>query len=294
MSIGYVGTIGRLMSTTALRRPALPLDQLSAALALSLRLLRSAYTGACIRVRRTLDGAEMNIPFKLYIPETVPRLDLEVLLAFTGAGSGFVTAWYDQSGNGRNASQVTALNQPRIVNNGLVDTLNGRPAISFDGGGQTLTTARVLSVVQNTCVNYVGTSGRNNSTTYSLNGNDQTIRYTLHAPEDGFFKSDIGGTGGSFRQTATFTYGYNAPYIFTSVNTSIRQIRGNSNVLNVGTIVSGTLAQGTAQIGATLYPGNYVYQGSISEFIVFSEAVSIDDIQRLERNQGAYYGIAAA
>jgi hypothetical protein len=53
-----------------------------------------------------------------------------------------VTTWYDQSGNGRNATQATAANQPRIVNSGSLDTQLSKPAIQLinqSGNGFTTT-----------------------------------------------------------------------------------------------------------------------------------------------------------
>jgi hypothetical protein len=46
---------------------------------------------------------------------------------------GHVTTWYDQSGNGNNATQATAANQPKIVDAGVLVEENGKPAVSFDG-----------------------------------------------------------------------------------------------------------------------------------------------------------------
>jgi hypothetical protein len=102
----------------------------NAAAAYSLRLLRVAYTGSAIRVRRT-DLEESDIGFT-----STGELDTAALLAFTGTGAldnGFVTTWYDQSGNGRNATQTTAINQPQIVSSGSVITENGKAALRFDG-----------------------------------------------------------------------------------------------------------------------------------------------------------------
>jgi hypothetical protein len=106
----------------------------NAAAAYSLRKLRTAYTGSAIKVRRTnLD--EMDIGFT-----STGELDTAALLAFTGTGAldnGFVTTWYDQSGNGRNATQTNALNQPQIVSGGTILTQTGlgssRPILRFDG-----------------------------------------------------------------------------------------------------------------------------------------------------------------
>jgi hypothetical protein len=55
------------------------------------------------------------------------------LVAYTGQGiDAFVDTWYDQSGNGRDATQSTADRQPKIVFNGSITTLdNGTPSLSF-------------------------------------------------------------------------------------------------------------------------------------------------------------------
>ena len=81
-----------------------------AAAAYSLRRLITVYTGSLIRVRRSSDNTEQNIGF-----DSDGNLDTVALSAFVGSGSGFVTTWYDQSGNSRNVTQTTAANQPRIV-----------------------------------------------------------------------------------------------------------------------------------------------------------------------------------
>ena len=55
------------------------------------------------------------------------------MLTFCGAGNGFVTTWYDQSGNAKNITQTTAANQPQIVSSGSVLVYNSKPAMTFDG-----------------------------------------------------------------------------------------------------------------------------------------------------------------
>jgi hypothetical protein len=96
--------------------PALLLDTYpNATVAYSLRKLRTAYTGAAIRVRRT-DLAEQDISF-----DSNGDLDTTALLSFVGTGvlnNGFITTWYDQSGNANNSTQATALSQAQIVLSG--------------------------------------------------------------------------------------------------------------------------------------------------------------------------------
>jgi hypothetical protein len=102
-------------------------DYPNAAAAYSLRKLRSAYTGDVIRVRRASDNTEQNIGFVNDI------LDTSSLTTFCSGTNGFVTTWYDQSGNVRNATQTTAANQPQIVSSGSVILENGKPTIQNTG-----------------------------------------------------------------------------------------------------------------------------------------------------------------
>ena len=49
--------------------------------------------------------------------------------AYDNTVNGFVETWYDQSGNGNNASQLTASQQPKIVDTGVLVLSNGNAAI---------------------------------------------------------------------------------------------------------------------------------------------------------------------
>lgn len=91
------------------------------------RKLRTAYAGSAIRVRRSSDSTELDIGF-----DASGNLDESALTTHTGAGSGFIVKAYDQSGNGLDWVQATANKQPRIVNSGTVDKVNGKPAMFSD------------------------------------------------------------------------------------------------------------------------------------------------------------------
>lgn len=107
--------------------------------AYSLRQLSSSATN-CIRVRRDSDNAEQDIGFSSNV------LDTSSLISFVGSNDGFITKWYDQSGNSVDASQTTAANQPQIVSSGSVITEGGKPAISFDGSNDYLVLSSTLSL----------------------------------------------------------------------------------------------------------------------------------------------------
>lgn len=102
---------------------ALLLDSLPARAAYSLRQLRTAST-LSIRVRRSSDSAELNIGFM-----ENGHLDTVSLKTFVGANSATVVTWYDQSGNGHNATvNVTA---PSIMTAGVISRTNGQPSMLF-------------------------------------------------------------------------------------------------------------------------------------------------------------------
>ena len=84
----------------------------NAAAAYSLRLLDNTYSGNAIKVRRASDNTEQDIGF------VNNELDTATLESFCSGTDGFVTTWYDQSGNANNATQATASAQPKIVSSG--------------------------------------------------------------------------------------------------------------------------------------------------------------------------------
>lgn len=118
----------------------------NAAAAYSVRLLRTAYAGSAIRVRRSSDNTEQDIGF------VAGNLDTSALLSFVGANNGFVTTFYDQSGNARNMTQATAANQPQIVVSGSLLTQGGKPIMKFTSSSQVLNAATFALSVNRTYI----------------------------------------------------------------------------------------------------------------------------------------------
>jgi hypothetical protein len=100
----------------------------SAAGAYSIRRLRLGYTGDCMRVRRSSDNTEQDIGFTVG-----GNVNTSALLSFCGSGNGFVTTWYDQSGNSQNAVQASTTAQPQVVSSGSLITDGGKLALQYDG-----------------------------------------------------------------------------------------------------------------------------------------------------------------
>ncbi len=258
--------------------------------AYGLRRLRRLYTGFCIRVRRSSDNAQLDIGF-----DSQGNLDILALLAFVGTGSGFVTIWYDQSGNGRNATQTTPEAQPRIVNAGVLDIANGKPAVRFNGesmylGGVSLplsqlTLSSVMNdVTQQGAIRYsIGTDtgtpesgGRGIFSSFQFQFNNNTLGY-------------IPDAGVPVVQTGflpTIGQSYVVSLTTTATESSIWANGGNN--ATGGRITLNQLFIG--QRGDNLW----YYDGYNSETIVFPSALSTTNRQTLERNQGNYYNITVA
>ena len=106
-----------------------------AAAAYSLRRLSKDATNV-VRVRRSSDNTEAN-----FTAEQILDGDLLRWVGLGASNNGFVTTYYDQSGNENNAVQATAANQPQIVDAGSLITSNGYTVIGYDGTDDNLSTS---------------------------------------------------------------------------------------------------------------------------------------------------------
>ena len=96
------------------------------AAAYSLRLLSSTYSGDAVEVYNGTSYADIGF--------ADGELDTTALATHCGSNDGFVSKWYDQSGNTNDAAQTTTASMPKIYDGttGVV-TENGKPTVQFDG-----------------------------------------------------------------------------------------------------------------------------------------------------------------
>ena len=163
----------------------------NAAFAYSFRKLRTTYAGSAVRIRRSSDNAEQDIGF------VSNNFDIASATTFIGGGSGFLTAWYDQSGNGLNITQATAGAQPIYSATGLV----GGPAAQFDGVDDLLFTASPINLstfLSTNCTVLVvlqqdGTNATNN--VFAWTGTTFGTTFVLHATYSDVIYFDLGTNG---------------------------------------------------------------------------------------------------
>ena len=117
----------------------------------SLRNLKDSQSGnPVIRIRRASDNIEQD-----FIAEEITD---GTLATFCSGTDGLVATWYDQSSNSNHAFNTTALNQPKLVSNGVVSTSGGKPAV-FCVNSQSLNATTVLGGTATASVYFVGKGG---------------------------------------------------------------------------------------------------------------------------------------
>jgi hypothetical protein len=231
------------------------------------RRLSSTYSGPLLRVRRSSDNTETNIGF-----DGNGNLDEAALTAFVGAGNdGFVTTWYDQSGNGKNAVQNTASYQGRIfaasatgpggvLSAGIIKT-KGKPTIYFqsDDGFElnfssgTYSAASAFTVFRNFS---------EFSITTRTSGAANHLPFSDGATYDGFFMTSRLSLGGSFTSIPANTY-------------LLQQINNGTNLIDyynttATNSVSGTFTKPNAyRIAQNISWGVYGTNGLCSENILW-------------------------
>jgi hypothetical protein len=248
----------------------------------SLRLLDADYADKAtkaIRVRRSITPlgeteTERDIGFT-----ASGELDTAALLLFVGTGNGFVTTWYDQSGNGRNATQTDQTKQPRIVSNGAIETQNGRPAPRFDGDNDRLVFLGVHDAQWSLAA--VGRMNGGGGGFLQFGGTNQFGSMLI---EGGTYRARP-STGANGDASAPFTPG--EIVVLTATYGVAETNIWKNGIIGTPSAVVGVASNTTSYIGAL--DGIYFLNGNIGEIIVLNGVLSTTDRQTLEINQGLYY-----
>jgi hypothetical protein len=275
----------------------------NAAAAYSLRKLRLLYTGNAIRVRRSSDNTEQNIGFT-----ALGILDTTALTTFCSGTNGFVTTWYDQSGNANNATQATAANQPQIVSGGSVILVNGVPSLQFDGTNDTLISTTAVDPLFITAVNRPNTTA-SFKTIFGADTSDGSVavkigsiyfQYSTPARTPTFARSTILDAIGNidFNATGSVAVANNVLNIMTGTrtNTTISVFINDSNQGNDTTTSALRPLGGTNSGRFNLMSGYYSQsivdhsQGNLSEIVLYTSDES-SSRTGINTNINTYYGI---
>jgi hypothetical protein len=267
-----------------------PLDFLTAypgaGAAYSVRKLSSSYGGAAVRVRRSSDNTEQDIGFVGF------DLDTTALTSFVGAGSGFITRWYDQSGNGRNMTQTTAGLQPSIVSGGTIITRNGNVSIYFNISFNIfLTSAYSFSNGPISSIQVVNASGNSQSSEFGLIHNNVFEIGRIANVNWGYLNFNLFGGVATLLPTLS---GYiSSAASIVNNDTYLCYTNWNGNTTPVKYRRNAIAATPSANSGSSMRTGtgNYIYrQGYISELIIY-QSDQASNVAGMELNINTYYNI---
>jgi len=250
----------------------------NAAAAYSVRKLRTLYTGSAIRVRNS-SNSELDIGFT-----ATGNLDTTALLSHCGAGNGFVTTWYDQSGNARNATQTTAADQPQIVSSGSVILQGSKPTLKFDGNNDILEASGVTT--GNPKSIFIPTKFS------SIDSTERVLFDSITTDQALLFKAASNAICIGFGSVVTTSYNATTNYILYSIlhdgSTSNAYVNSTNQFLTNTNL--GTNAFNGLRIGAVRGTASLFYNGIISEFVIYGSNES-SNRTGIESNINTYYGI---
>ena len=243
----------------------------------SLRKLNASYTGSAILVQNTVGGATKAIDFDIN-----GNLNTAELIAYGGSNDVFVATWFDQSGNGNNATQATSANRPKIydgASGAVIVDANGKPRISVEGtknmtiGNLNLTEVNGFVLFEKTALGTYGALGTSQTT-----GHWGYIGGQIY---DGFYNNArplIAGSG---------TISANTPALLSMSHNGTMVYRVNAaEVYNQ----PGTFTNATTIV----LKGYYDFKGYYQEIVLYPSVKSAPDTTGIESNIGGYYDIPLA
>jgi hypothetical protein len=225
-----------------------------------------------VRVRRSSDDAEAD--FK------VSEITSGALITHVGSGNdGLVTIWYDQSGNGKNATQTTLANQPKIVENGSLLS-NG---LTFDGTNDTLTAPNGLISAYNSFSAFLVSKGITGAQfrcplSTSIFGTTAAANLGFH------LATDVQNSYPGFSTVMHAADGAKHLYGTTASSTHVRQYLDGTEK----GVVSPDNASGTGLVYIGTLLGILPYQGQIEEVIIYDSDQSAKRAALEANIQAAY------
>ena len=255
----------------------------TAAGAYSLRKLRTAYTGAAVRVRRSSDNAELDIGF-----DANGDFDTASLQSFIGVSNGRIRTWYDQSGNNRNFGNTVTTTQPVIADTGVINTYNNRPMISFAnygliGATQFFTSADMYA----SCVlKSNSTASQRGLMTSRAAGTDNSPAMTLANGNAPSIAQAAGGCG-AFSDSNQMTFS-------AQWDSAVASYLWKNSVLQSGPCNNPAYTNTSAQtvMGANRQGDAYTLQAYVFEMVLWHSLQADNRASTsIEANQAKYYSI---
>ena len=265
----------------------------SAVGAFSLRAVNGT-TARAVQVRRSSDNTTQDFYADRLGNLLTAPVTGQPLTNWLGGATGYVTTWYDQSGQGNHATQGTAANQPIIQR----ATKGPGYSVLFDGVGNYLT-GMSYTVLNGTNYSFSVVERRNSGARMFAIASGDAL------PDEGFHFGYYGTNGNTVRfgqynddmdiNPYPAYAGASEPIHYwcgTESSTAGRFIYEKA-VVGVSNSTLKTLLSSTSGnfvIGSRLFGTAYYYSGEIFEVIVYTSAIETSDISKVYQNQLSYTG----
>lgn len=253
-------------------------DYPNASGAYSLRNLISTNTNV-VRVRRSSDNAEQDF--------SATEITDGTLTTFTGANDGFVTTWYDQSGNNLDIVQSTLINQPKIVSSGSVILENNKPAIQFNGTNSFMTASGFGTLAERSVfTTMIGNGDGAGYENYYIISNSESVTGSFMQIYSSNYLSSLVNNYSNNSLDITSSTGINTQQIVSVIKTT-----STSSLYQNGSLSgSGTGTQNLEPfLGLAKFSTNYAFV-KFQEFIIYNRDESANR-SGIETNINNHYSI---
>ena len=240
----------------------------------SVRQLSSTYTGYCMKIR-VADGVtdpEYDIGF------VAGELDTADILTKAGSDDTRVVTWYDQSGNGNDATQSTAASQYVIADSGSIFIgLGSKPALDALNQGYYYNITLHATLAQ-PCTHFIVTEPKQkrNRATFGYDDEQEAMghwnTYYLNAPTA--LSNTTRTASGWIGLGTTLFDGANSEYWVNGISA----ISGDAGTNDSDKIYLGY---------GSMEPGAFAYQ---QEYIIFNADKTSDQVA-IETDMADYYSI---
>ncbi len=272
---------------------------MQASRAYGVRRLHSAYTGPALRVVRSTDSAELDVPFT-----SGGDLDTAALMTWAGTATVSVKTFFDLTGNGLHLTQPTAKNMARLALNGALDAVGGKPAPvgnadTFYSGtftGPSLY-ARGSSTVCAVTYGAATANGRLVSETSSSSVSPQYVPIMANVTTSALLSqriTDDAGTSVAADSASVAAFAASTLVQITSTDTGssfVKRVNG-ADAGTVGYTRAGAVTLDTFTWGGLFRNGAFGAPIATRpiELVVFPAALSTADRSAVEASQKAYFG----
>jgi len=246
--------------------------------------LDSTYTGSAVEVYNGSSYADIG--FNVF-----GELDTVALAAHCGSNDGFVSVWYDQSGNSNDATQTTTANMPKIYDGSTgVVTENGKPAVNYG----TASDSYFLQLASYTSLSYQSISTitvGSNSKSFNAEGSISFTMLGLNTSPR--YYHNIGLSGGLYLSYSALeaiqlsTTSQNSQYlstVYANNSTASAYFNGTSK----GSVAS--VSGNSARIALGYNGGTSYHNGNIQEVIIYPSDQS-SNRTGIEDNINTFYNI---